>query len=294
MNQESRKSSGYPTTVGPSPLPIAAPAAKPSFVRRVFASIGSPAVKAFRATKDLADLFIDTFIAIFRGRTSMRAVVHQCFEIGNRSLPFILITLGVLGFITVYQVAMQVQQILPDFTMLGAAFIQMMWREFAPTITGLMIATRVGSGIAAEVGSMVVTEQVDALRMCNADPVEYLLAPRTIASALMVMLLTVVGVLAATIAGMFIAKVGFDVPYQTFLNLSLVGPKDVIVGMTKAFCYGLAIPVIAGQAGLQATGGSAGVGWATTRAVVNTSFAVIVIDFVLSGLAYLIFDAAPR
>ena len=170
----------------------------------------------------------------------------------------------------------------------------MMWREFAPTITGLMVATRVGSGIAAEVGSMVVTEQVDALRMCNADPVEYLLAPRTIASALMVMLLTVVGVVAATVAGMFIAKAGFDIPYQTFLNLSLVGPKDVVIGMTKAFSYGLAIPVIAGQAGLQASGGSAGVGWATTRAVVNTSFAVIVIDFVLSGFFFAIFDMGAR
>lgn len=290
MNRASRKSN---KSIDSASVTAQVPVTRDSFARRSLAALGSPVVSAYRATRSLAGLFLDTFIAIIRGRTSLRAVLQQCFEIGNRSLPFIVITLGVLGFITVYQIAMQVQQILPDFTMLGAAFIQMMWREFAPTITGLMVATRVGSGIAAEVGTMVVTEQVDALRMCNADPVEYLLAPRTIASALMVMMLTIVGVLSATIAGMFIAKIGFDVPYQTFLNLSLVGPKDIIVGMTKAFCYGLAIPVIAGQAGLQATGGSAGVGWATTRAVVNTSFAVIVIDFVLSGLAYLIFDAAP-
>ncbi len=257
---------------------------------RFFAAIGRPPVLAFRAAKDLGDLFIDTFIAIARGRTNRKAVLSQCYEIGNRSLPFILITLAVLGFISVYQVATQISQVLPDYTMLGAAFIQMMCREFAPTITGLMVATRVGSGIAAEVGSMVVTEQVDALRMCNADPVEYLLAPRTLASGLMVVMLSVVGVVAATFAGMFMARLGFEVPYSTFLKLDLVTLKDVITGLTKALAYGLAIPVIAGQAGLQATGGSAGVGWATTRAVVNTSFAVIVLDFILSGLGYIIFD----
>lgn len=284
MNQASRQSR-QPSTTGPEP------AGAPS---RALAAIGRPFVAATRATLALLSLFLETFAAIAKGRATRKAVLAQCFEIGNRSVPFVVITLGVLGFITVYQVAMQIQQILPDFSMLGAAFIQMMWREFAPTITGLMVATRVGSGIAAEVGSMVVTEQVDALRMCNADPVEYLLAPRTLASGLMVMLLTVVGVVAATVAGMLIANFAFDIPYQTFLNLTLVGPKDVVIGMTKALCYGLAIPVIAGQAGLQATGGSAGVGWATTRAVVNTSFAVIVIDFILSGFFFAVFDMGSR
>jgi len=258
--------------------------------RSALLRVGAPVVAGYRATRGLLSLFVETFVAIIRGRAAMKEVLNQAFEIGNRSVPFVIITLGVLGFITVYQIAHQVAQILPDFSMLGAAFIQMMCREFAPTITGLMVATRVGSGIAAEIGSMVVTEQVDALKMCNADPVEYLLAPRTLASGVMLVMLSVVGVVSATIAGMLIAKAGFGIPYQTFLKFDLVGVSDVITGVVKAFAYGLAIPVIAGQAGLQATGGSAGVGTATTRAVVNTSFAVIVLDFVLSGLAYVTFD----
>lgn len=261
-----------------------------SAARTLMAGLGRPVVGAFRDTVSLANLFLDTFIAIAKGRAARRQVLHQAFEIGNRSLPFVVITLGVLGFITVYQVATQVAQILPDFSMLGAAFIQMMCREFAPTITGLMVATRVGSGIAAEIGSMVVTEQVDALRMCNADPVEYLLAPRTLASGVMLVMLSVVGVVSATVAGMFIAKLGFGIPYQTFLKLDLVGISDVVTGVVKALAYGLAIPVIAGQAGLTASGGSAGVGTATTRAVVNTSFAVIVLDFIISGVSYVLFQ----
>jgi phospholipid/cholesterol/gamma-HCH transport system permease protein len=240
----------------------------------LLAALGRPVVNTLAFVGALAHLFGETFVAIARGRFQMRAVLAQAFEIGNRSVPFIAITLGVLGLISVYQVATQVSQILPDFSMIGAAFIQMM--------------VRVGSGIAAEIGSMVVTEQVDALRMCNADPVEYLVAPRTIAAAVMVVALTVIGVICATISGMLIGHSAFGIPYNTFLSLQLTGVGDVAVGVTKAFCYGLAIPVIASHAGLTTTGGSAGVGWATTRAVVNTSFAVIVIDFVISGIAFAI------
>jgi len=254
----------------------------------ILASLGRPFLSAGRFLSELGRLFRDTAVAIARGRFSGAAVIKQAYEIGNRSVPFIAITLGVLGLISVYQVATQVAQIIPDFSMIGAAFIQMMVREFAPTITGLMVATRVGSGIAAEIGSMVVTEQVDALRMCNADPVEYLVAPRTIASAVMVVMLTAVGVVFATFAGMLVGKGAFGIPYNTFLSLQLTGIGDVAIGVTKALSYGIAIPVIASQAGLATTGGSAGVGWAATSAVVNTSFAVIVIDFVISALAFLV------
>ena len=260
----------------------------PSRLGDALAALGRPARRFSRLAHELASLTRETFGAIARGRFKWRHVMTQAHAIGNRSVPFIATTLGVLGFISVWQVATQISQILPEFSMVGAAFIQMMVREFAPTIPGLMVATRVGSGIAAELGSMVVTEQVDALRMCNADPVAYLVAPRTLACAVMLVMLTVIGTLFATACGLLIAESGFGIPPQTFLSLQLTGIKDVAVGLLKAASYGVAIPIIASHAGLTTTGGSAGVGWATTRAVVNTSFAVIVIDFVISGLAFLV------
>jgi len=260
-----------------------------SAASRVLAGVGRPVVGAWREARGLAGLFLDTFVAVARGRVRGREVVHQMYLVGNKSVPFVAITLAVLGLISVFQVATQIKQVIPDFTMLGAAFMQMMVREFAPTITGLMVATRVGSGIAAEIGSMVVTEQVDALRMSNADPVEYLLVPRTIAAAVMMLMLTIVGIICATIAGMLIARSGFDVSFKTFLNFQLLDAGDLALGGTKALAYGLAIPVIAGRAGLTARGGSAGVGRATTQAVVATSFAVIVLDFVISGVSYVVF-----
>jgi len=104
----------------------------------------------------------------------------------------------------------------------------------------------------------------------------------------MVVILTAIGVVFATVADMLVGKSAFAIPYNNFLSLQLHGIGDVDIGVTKAFSYGIAISVIASQAGLATTGGSAGVGWAATSAVVNTSFAVIVVDFVISALAFLV------
>ncbi len=231
----------------------------------------------------------DTVVAVARGRGSPGATLAQMYAIGNRSVLFITVTIGFLGMILVYQVATQVQAILPDFSMIGPAFLEVLIKEFAPTISGLMIATRVGSGIAAEIGSMVVTEQVDALRMSNADPVEYLIAPRFVACGLMMVCLTIYAVLVGETTGMLTGWLGFGIHPMTFLSTRMVSTEGIVSGLLKAFCYGLTIPLIAGQAGLEASGGSEGVGHATTRAVVNASFAVVVLDFLLSGLIFAIF-----
>ncbi len=231
----------------------------------------------------------DTLVQIGSGRREKGAIVEQMYAMGVQSLVFITVTIGFLGMILVYQVATQVEKILPDFSMIGPAFLQIMIKEFAPTIAGMMIATRVGSGIAAEIGSMVVTEQVDALRMCNADPVNYLIVPRFLAAGLMMICLTIYATLIGEITGMLTGYLGFGIHPLTFLSIQLVKAGDIVSGVTKAFAYGCAIPLIAGQAGLEATGGSEGVGWATTRAVVNASFAVVLLDFLISGAIYTFF-----
>ncbi len=113
------------------------------------------------------------------------------YEIGNRSLFFLSITMGFIGMILVYQAGLQAKRVVPDFTLLGATYLELLVRDFAASIGALMLATRVGAGIAAEIGSMVVTEQVDALRMCAADPIDYLIVPRFLASIVMTTVLIV-------------------------------------------------------------------------------------------------------
>jgi phospholipid/cholesterol/gamma-HCH transport system permease protein len=197
--------------------------------------------------------------------------------------------MGFIGMIMVYQAGMQTLRILPELSLLGATYIELLIRDLAASIGALMLATRVGAGIAAEIGSMVVTEQVDALRMSAADPIDYLIKPRFLASLVMTTSLIVWSAFVSTLTGMLTAWAMFDLNPQTFLNLSLVDATDLGTGLVKCVAYGAAIPIVSGQAGLSTFGGSEGVGSATTRAVVNTSLAVIMLNLIISASSFLLF-----
>lgn len=246
-------------------------------------------VEIARDVRALLAMFVTTVRFAVRGKIERRLVVEQMHVIGNRSVFFVSVTMGFIGMILVFQSALQAMRIVPDLTLLGATYAEILVRDLAASIGAMMLATRVGAGIAAEIGSMVVTEQVDALRMCAADPIEYLVVPRFIASVVMTFCLLIWGGFVAFFAGMLTANVVFDVSYQTFTNFMLVDAGDVIVGLTKCLAYGAAIPVVSAQRGLTTFGGSEGVGWATTSAVVSSSLAVIVLQFIISALGYPVF-----
>ncbi|HEX9103476.1 MAG TPA: ABC transporter permease, partial [Polyangia bacterium] len=137
-----------------------------------------------------------------RGTSITRGeVLRQLYQIGNRSLLFVCVTLGFLGMVLVFQTCLKVNRITGDLSQVGGEFLKILVHEFGPSLTAMMLATRVGAGIAAEIGSMVVTEQVDALRMNGVDPVDYLIVPRFLASLVMTGVLTTIGVGAAIIMG---------------------------------------------------------------------------------------------
>jgi phospholipid/cholesterol/gamma-HCH transport system permease protein len=270
------------TTQAPS---VDAPPPRPSPV----ANLGAGAIDLFVSARDLYSVFVRTLYYVFRGKREKGVLVRQMYEMGNKSLFFLSITMGFIGMILVYQAGLQAKRVVPDFTMLGATYLELLVRDFAASIGALMLATRVGAGIAAEIGSMVVTEQVDALRMCAADPIDFLIVPRFLASFFMTLILIVWAGTVAFLAGAGTAYVAFDVSPHTFFNAELVDYGDMITGLTKCFAYGAAIPVVSGYCGLSTFGGSEGVGWATTRAVVNSSLAIIILNFFISGSGLLIF-----
>jgi len=241
------------------------------------------------AGKQLYSVFVKTLYYTVRGVREPGAVSRQMYEIGNKSLIFLCVVMGFIGMILVYQAGLQTRRVVPDLSLLGATFLELLVRDLAASISALMLATRVGAGIAAEIGSMVVTEQVDALRMCAADPVDYLIKPRFIASLVMTLVVVVVAACVAYLTGMWTGYAFFNINPRTFMNMSLVDVGDLTVGLTKCLAYGAAIPVVSGYCGLSTFGGSEGVGWATTRAVVNSSLAVIILNFFISGAGYLIF-----
>ena len=269
-----------------SAAPTYEPPAEPTGFGVVLASVGEPFLFVGRELQAMFRVLVLTLYYAFRRPIRWSEVVKQCYEIGNRSLVFIAVVLGFLGMILIYQSGFQAQRIVGDLQLLGALYLQMLFREFGPTITALMLATRVGTGIAAEIGSMVVTEQVDALRMNNADPVHYLVVPRFIACLVMTLVLSVFAVVVSYATGMWTAQMMFEVNPATFYNTSFIIWGDLIIFVMKAFAYGVAVPIIAAEAGLSAFGGSEGVGWATTKSVVNASLAITFLDFLLSGFGY--------
>jgi phospholipid/cholesterol/gamma-HCH transport system permease protein len=258
---------------------------------RALHDLGTAGIELFVSARELYRVFAQTLYFTARGRREKGAVVRQMHAIGNKSLFFVSITLGFIGMILVYQSGLQTKRLIPDFSMLGASYLELLVRDLAASLAALMLATRVGAGIAAEIGSMVVTEQIDALRMCAADPVDFLVVPRFLASLVMT---TVLIVWAGTIAfatGAVTANIAFDVPLRTFCNVSLVHWSDLATGLAKCIAYGGAIPVVSGYCGLSTFGGSEGVGWATTRAVVNSSLAIIVLNAIISTASLLLFGA---
>jgi phospholipid/cholesterol/gamma-HCH transport system permease protein len=252
-------------------------------------ALGARAIELVDEGLELYSVFVRTLYYCARGRREPGATVRQMYEIGNRSLFFLTVVMGFIGMILVLQAGIQTKRVLPELSLLGANYLELLVRDLAASIGSLMLATRVGAGIAAEIGSMVVTEQIDALRMCAADPIDYLIKPRFLASVVMT---TVLGVWSAGVAiatGLLTAYLMFDLRPATFLNFSLVNAGDVTLGLAKCLAYGAAIPVVSGHSGLSTYGGSEGVGWATTRAVVNSSLAVIVLDMLISGAGFFIF-----
>ncbi len=254
------------------------------------AAIGRAFFDLWNAAKTLYSVFVKTLYYTVRGRREPGAIATQMYLIGNRSLVFLCVVMGFLGMIITLQAGIQTQRVVPDLSLLGATFIELLTKELAPSICALMLATRVGAGIAAEIGSMVVTEQVDALRMSAADPIDYLIKPRFVASIIMTLVLVVVSGGVSLVAGIGTGQVFFGIATDTFINFSLTDGGDLAVGLCKCLAYGAAIPVVSGYCGLTTYGGSEGVGLATTRAVVNSSLAVIILNFLISAVGFLIFE----
>jgi phospholipid/cholesterol/gamma-HCH transport system permease protein len=258
---------------------------------RFLHDLGTAGIELFLGGWELYRVFVQTLYYVARGRREKGAVVQQMHAIGNESLFFVSITMGFIGMILVYQSGLQARRIIPDFSMLGATYLELLVRDLAASLGALMLATRVGAGIAAEIGSMVVTEQIDALRMCAADPIDFLIVPRFLASLVMTTVLIVWAGAIAFATGAITANVAFDVPLRTFCNMSLIGWSDLATGLAKCVAYGGAIPIVSGYCGLSTFGGSEGVGWATTRAVVNSSLAIIILNAIISTGSLLLFGA---
>lgn len=215
----------------------------------------------------------------------LRDIVEQFEAIGVGSLTVVLLT----GMFTGMVLALQSGITLDQFgarSMVGRLVSASMVKELGPVLTGLMVAGRVGSGIAAELGSMVVTEQIAALRALGTDPIRKLVLPRMLAGLFMVPLLTIVsggiGMVGAWIVTMTQLQVASSVYWNSVIDGLYV--QDVWMGLIKPFFIGFTITSIGCHVGMRTRGGTQGVGRSTTNAVVSASVAVIAVDFLVTKL----------
>ncbi|MBK7155987.1 MAG: ABC transporter permease [Sandaracinaceae bacterium] len=244
-----------------------------------------------REIKDLAGVFSRTLYYCVRGNREKGDIARQMYAIGNGSMFFMGITMAFIGAIVAYQMGLQTRKIIPDMSLLGATFLKLQVRDLIASVGAMPLATRVGAGIAAEIGSMVVTEQTDALRMSAADPVDFLVVPRFLASVVMGTVVLCVGGAISIVSGMVVCMVMFDVNPNTFFNFSMLTSGDVILGLLKMITYGGTIAIVSSQRGLRTFGGSEGVGIATTEAVVGSLFGIIIWQFILSAVGYVLLPA---
>jgi phospholipid/cholesterol/gamma-HCH transport system permease protein len=224
---------------------------------------------------------------------------QQMDVIGVGSLGIVLLTGFFTGMVLALQLSVQLQQ-LGQTALVGKLITASMVRELGPVLAGLMVAGRVGSGIAAQLGSMRVTEQIDALNTLGTDPIKKLVTPRVLASLIMLPVLTVINDFVGILGGNIIAKFYLGLPvslyWRTVFEQMLTGgftlryiPNDFVQGLTKPFVFGGIISLVACYHGLKTSGGTEGVGLATTRTVVTASILILVVDYFLTQLLLAIF-----
>jgi phospholipid/cholesterol/gamma-HCH transport system permease protein len=213
------------------------------------------------------------------------AVLAQLADLLVHSLALTTTAMAFIGAVATVDGGVQVQRMFGDVGGLGPAVLELVVREFGPVFGGIVAATRLGSGLAAEVASLRLGEQLDALTLLGVDPVAEVVAPRLRAALVAVVGLSLVSCVVAAGAGAATAGLVFHARPGAFLDLQLVDPGDLALAAAKAVVFGLTSPALAVDAGLGARPGASGVGEATTAGVVRGILAVVCLDLVLGALA---------
>jgi phospholipid/cholesterol/gamma-HCH transport system permease protein len=239
---------------------------------------------------ELSNLAVQTVQQMWRGPVERALLIQQLDQVGVRSISIVVITSLFIGMV----LALQTAYSLAEFggkLFVGRVVSLSLVRELAPVLMSLMVGGRVGAGMTAEIGTMRVTEQIDALRALATNPVRKLVVPRVIATTLMFPLLTIVSCALGILGGLFIAVANLHVSANYYLRsvVDSISYNDLASGVGKTFFFGFSIGLIACYNGLRTSGGADGVGRATTMTVVSGAITVLIMDFFLTKLFLFLF-----
>lgn len=233
-----------------------------------------------------------TFRALFRRPFEISSTLQQLESLGVRSMGIVTVTSVFIGMVMTIQFAFGLRRF-GGLEYIPRVVVLSFCRELAPTLTAVIVGGRIGSGMAAEVGAMSVTEQVDAIRALGADPAKKLVLPRMLAAIIVMPLLSTYALVLGVAGAVFICAFQFDIPPTFFINSSLESTRisDFVAGTAKTPFFGYIIAIVGCHFGLRTTGGTEGVGTSTTRTVVAVSIAILIADFFLTKL-FIMFQGA--
>ncbi|MFN6481477.1 MULTISPECIES: MlaE family lipid ABC transporter permease subunit [unclassified Nostoc] len=237
----------------------------------------------------LAAIFLggQVLVHLLKGKIHRRNTLEQMAAVGPDSLFIALLTAIFVGAVFTIQVAREFINFGAG-NIIGGVLSVALTRELTPVLTAVILAGRVGSAFAAEIGTMRVSEQIDAMLMLRTDPIDYLVIPRVLACCLMLPILTLLSLVTGMFGGFIIATSIYNLSDTVFLDSArnFLGLWDIFSAMIKACCFGILIAVIGCSWGLTTTGGAKGVGQSTTTAVVTALLIIFVSNFFLSWLMF--------
>lgn len=249
--------------------------------------VGRTTTRFFDYVGGVTNLFTDSARLVSRLRVRVPETFYQASYLGVGSFSIVVLTSLFTGMVFSLESAEQAVQFGVS-NLVGGAVAFTTARELGPMLSGVVVAGRAGAAIAAELGSMVVTEQIDALESLGLSPVRMLVVPRLVALVIMLPVLTIFADVVSIVGGMWLAKSVASISYSTFLDSarSTVSTMDFMKGFFKAGVFGAIIVLIGSYQGLATRGGAAGVGAATTRAVVISIILIFVTNFFLSYVLF--------
>lgn len=266
-----------------------------NWVFKLSDQMSAPVLKVITETGELFLLLGRLLAACFDLLTHPRrlrrfyyqSILEQMVQVGVESIPVVLTTALFTGMVLALQTGVTLEsKLMGSSVFIGNIVTLSLTRELGPVLTALLVTGRVGSAMAAEIGTMKITEQIDALRTLAANPVEYIGVPRFLATLLMLPLLTIMADVLGSIGGWIVATYHLGVSSMVFWDgaQSTVEFGDVLSGLSKSFFFGLIICLFALYRGFNTYGGAVGVGRSTTGAVVNASIAILIADYFLTQL----------
>jgi phospholipid/cholesterol/gamma-HCH transport system permease protein len=252
-------------------------------------SIGRHILMFFELVGGLAELTLQTIKWIFRPPSERKNIAAQMVRIGVESLPVAMLISTFIGMVLALQTAIVVEGKIKGFSrFIGATVSIAMVRELGPVITAFVVAGRIGSAIAAEIGTMKVTEQIDALETMATSPIKYLTVPRFVAGVLMMPFLTAMADLVGTLGGLFVSVYVLKNSYTVYLdNVKMyLNMFDIFSGLFKTLFFGGIITLVGCYKGFRTSGGAEGVGRAATESVVMSFILIVISDYILTSILF--------